>query len=374
MKKELKVILTGGGTGGHIYPALAVADGLQAALPGSDFLYIGTRRGLEADLVPGRGLQFKTITAEGLSRKISWPAVRAICKSIKGCLEAQGIIRRFQPDIVIGTGGYVCGPVVLAASLLRVPTLLHEQNAYPGLTNKLLAAFVDKICITFPESAKYFKTKAQIIHTGLPIRPQILQVDREEGVKYFNWKSEALNVIVVGGSQGAQSINQAVTGLYPYFAQRPELNLLHLTGKGGYEEHCRMLQSRGINVANYGNITIKPYLEEMEYALAAADIVIGRAGASFLAEIMAKGVPAILIPYPYAAENHQEHNARTLAKNGAARVILETDLNRAGLLQSLDKLLTDCTVRKKMAEASLRQGRPQALEAIVNNIRELAGV
>jgi UDP-N-acetylglucosamine--N-acetylmuramyl-(pentapeptide) pyrophosphoryl-undecaprenol N-acetylglucosamine transferase len=371
---KMRVLLTGGGTGGHIYPALAVAKGIKGKYPGSEFFYIGTARGLEADIVPKAGLPFQAITAEGLTRKISWPALRAGLKSIKGSAQAWQIIRRFKPHVVVGTGGYVCGPVVITAALLGIPTLIHEQNAYPGITNKLLARFVDKICITFPESAKYFRTKAELVHTGLPIRPEILQVSREEGARLLNLDPGKFNVLVVGGSQGAQSINRAVVGMYPFVQSRSDLNLLHLTGKNGYGEVCQMVKEQGLDLGITGNITIKPYLYEMENALAAADLVISRAGASFLAEVMAKGLPAILVPYPYAAENHQEYNARALEKNGAAKVILENDFTSQRLLEVMELVLTNPAERLAMAEASRKMGRPGALQHIVECVTALAGI
>lgn len=371
--KNFRVLLTGGGTGGHIYPALAIADGIKGKYPQTKFLYIGTKRGLEADVVSKKGIPFRAITAEGLTRKISWPALRAGLKSLKGFGEAWRLIKNFRPQVVVGTGGYVCGPVVLAAALQGIPTLIHEQNAYPGITNKLLARFADKICITFPESAKYFKAKGEIIHTGLPIRPQIIQTTRAEGAKNLKLNSRNLTLLVAGGSQGAQSLNEAMLHLYPYFQENTKFNLIHLTGPKGYETVSKKLESRGINLANCGNITIKPYLYEMEWALAMADLVIGRAGASFLAELTARGIPAILIPYPYAAENHQEHNARALEKKGAALVVLEKDLKGDKLLEMVQTLFIQEEKRLGMAQASKSLGRPEALEHIVEQVALLAG-
>lgn len=371
MKKDvIRVLLTGGGTGGHIYPALAIGKGIEERTA-SEFLYVGTRRGLEDDLAAKAGYPFQAVTAEGLTRKISWPLIRAGLKSVKGTFEAWQIIRKFKPDVVVGTGGYVCGPVVLTASMLGIPTLIHEQNAFPGITNKILARYVDKICVTFEESKKYFKAKGQIVHTGLPIRQTILATTRQEGLEYFNIPPKSVNILVVGGSLGAQRLNQAVSSIYPFFIKHPEYHLIHVTGKTGYETHLEEVKKQGIDLDNVGNIIIKPYIYEMDKALAAADIIIGRAGASFLAEIMARGLPSILVPYPYAAENHQEHNARTLEKAKAARVILEKDLKGEVLFQNLEGLLLDKNELIRMAEASKLLGRPEALHRIVDEVMEL---
>lgn len=369
-KDQVRILLTGGGTGGHIYPALAIGKGIESQVS-SQFLYVGTKRGLEADLASKAGFPFKAITAEGLTRRISWPAVRAGLKSIKGSWEAWQILKRFKPHVVVGTGGYVCGPIVLTASFLGIPTVIHEQNAFPGITNKILARYVDKICVTFPESREYFKTKVPIIHTGLPVRTEVLEVTREAGCKYFNISGDSTTILVVGGSLGAESLNQALASIYPFFAKHPEYYLIHVTGKSGYEAHLKKVKSQGIDVDNIGNIIIKPYIYEMEYGLAAADLVIGRAGASFLAEIMAKALPAILIPYPYASENHQEHNARSLEKRGAAQVILEKDLNWQPLQQELEELLLNKNRMIRMAEASRELGRPGALNEIVKEVMAL---
>jgi UDP-N-acetylglucosamine--N-acetylmuramyl-(pentapeptide) pyrophosphoryl-undecaprenol N-acetylglucosamine transferase len=369
-KGTIRVLLTGGGTGGHIYPALAIGKGIEEKIA-SEFLYVGTKKGLEADLATKAGYPFKTVTAEGLTRRISWPAIRAGLKSVKGSFEAWRIINKFKPDVVIGTGGYVCGPVVLAASLMGIPTLIHEQNAYPGITNKILARYVNMVCLTFPESKKYFKTKSPLIHTGLPVRKEILSASREEGLAYFKIPTNATTILVVGGSLGAQGLNAAVAGIYSFIIKHPEYQLIHVTGKLGYDNHLEMIKKQGIDLDNVGNIIIKPYIYEMDKALAAADLVIGRAGASFLAEIMAKGLPSILVPYPYASENHQEYNARSLEKENAALVILEKDLSSELLLNHLEKLLRDKRELIRMAEASSLLGRPEALQKIVAEVMKL---
>ncbi|MDS1029576.1 undecaprenyldiphospho-muramoylpentapeptide beta-N-acetylglucosaminyltransferase [Bacillota bacterium LX-D] len=373
MGKKIKVLLTGGGTGGHIYPALAIAQGIKAKYPQTEFFYIGTKRGLEADIVTKAGIKFKAITAEGLTRKISWPAARTALKTFRGFSEAAMIIRKFKPHVVVGTGGYVCGPVIMAAHFLHIPTIIHEQNAFPGLTNKLLARFVDRICYTFPECTRFFKTKASLYHTGLPIRREIIETSREQGAKKLQMDPNKINILVVGGSQGAQKINETIFKLYPFFKETPTVNLLHLTGKKGYEQLLGEAKQQGIKLDDYDNITIRPYIYDMENALAAADFVISRSGASFLAEVMAKGLPSILIPYPYASENHQEHNARALEKKGAAIVILEKELNEKILLQNILDLIVGKEKRSAMSKASFSLGKPDALEEITTLILELTG-
>jgi len=209
----MRVLVTGGGTGGHIYPALAIARGITEKNPRAEILYVGTAKGMEADIVPRAGLPFRTITVEGLTRKLSVKAFVTLLKTCKGCFDAFKIIRGFKPSVVVGTGGYVCGPVVLIASLLGIPTLIHEQNAYPGITNKLLARFVKKVAVTFPESRKYFPAKAEVVLTGLPVRPEIKMTERETAVRALGLDKDKFTVLTVGGSRGARSINKAMIGV-----------------------------------------------------------------------------------------------------------------------------------------------------------------
>ncbi len=201
----MRIILTGGGTGGHIYPALAVAERLQQLHPDCDLLYVGTDRGLEKDIVPKRGIPFRTISAEGLPRKVSPALVKAVKKSADGCFQARKIVKEFRPDVVIGTGGYVCGPVVLAAKLQGIPTMIHEQNAFPGITNKALARFVNRIMVNFEESKQYFVHKDRIAVTGLPVRQEVLGTSKEAGLQYFGFSPEKTTLLVSGGSRGARS-------------------------------------------------------------------------------------------------------------------------------------------------------------------------
>lgn len=361
----MRVLVTGGGTGGHIYPALAIARGIREKYPGAEVLYVGTATGMEADIVPKEGFAFATVTVEGLPRRITPRAIITLGKLIKGIGQAFAVVKRFSPDVVIGTGGYVCGPVVLAAALKKIPTLIHEQNAYPGITNKLLSRFVSRVMVTFPESIRYFPHNTRITVTGLPIRPDILTSGREAGIEGFGLAGDKLTLLIFGGSRGARSINRAVVETAKDLTASKELQILHVTGTLGYEETLTGLKAAGILLDKSGNITVKPYLYNMEDALAAADLVVCRAGAATLAEITALGLPAILIPYPYAAENHQEYNARALADRGAALLIKDSELTGQSLLQSVAKLLDDRPALDKMAAASKGLGRPQALAEIM---------
>lgn len=367
----MRLLISGGGTGGHIYPALAIAGGFVQRYPGSDVLYVGTGRGLEADIVPRAGLAFKTVTIQSLPRKLS-PAMAGFGLSLlKGLVEARKIIREFRPDFVVGTGGYVCVPVTLTAVRQGVPTLLHEQNALPGIANKQLSRFVKCVALTFPEAAKHFPTKARLVVTGLPVRPEVLTASREKAWANLGLKPGRRLVVVTGGSRGARSLNCAMAGVYQRLAKRSDVQFLHLTGQQTYQETLDELASLGVNWQKEGNISIRPYLYNMEDAYAAADLIVCRAGAATLAELTVRGLPAILVPYPYAAENHQEYNARALEDQGAALVLKDQDLSGNKMAELVGELLDNNTRLAQMGQASLQYGRPNALEEILNCLDEI---
>ena len=366
----MRVLVTGGGTGGHIYPALAIARGLQSTDKSIEVLYVGTAKGLEAEIVPRTEFPFRTVTVEGLPRTLGWPLVSSLFKIPKGFVEALKIIKEFKPSVVIGTGGYVCGPVVLAAVLRRIPTMIHEQNALPGVTNKLLARIVDKVAVTFPQSVSYFKKRKKIVVTGLPVRPEIVKAIARNRDK--NTTLRGFNILVVGGSRGARSINLSMVEVIKTLNNKEGVNILHVTGQAGYGDFIKGLKDEGIQVA--GNIAIKEYLHEMPEALSAADLIICRAGATTIAEVTALGVPSILIPYPYAAENHQEYNARALVEKNAAVMIKDAELSGPRLVETIEMLMNDQDKLKLMAQNAKEMGRLQALEKIIGMVRELGGL
>ncbi|GAB6137099.1 undecaprenyldiphospho-muramoylpentapeptide beta-N-acetylglucosaminyltransferase [Halanaerobaculum tunisiense] len=361
----MKVLFSGGGTGGHIYPSLAIAQRLETELDNIEILFVGTQDGLEADIIPQEGYPLETIAVEGLPRKLSFKLVTALAKTGWGLWQARQIIQDFGPDIVVGTGGYVCGPTVLAAALSGIPTLIHEQNAYPGLTNRILARVVDQIALSNRDAKEYLATPEKTVLTGNPIRPEILTKEQEEAYQELGLAPNQDTLLVLGGSRGARSINQALVAIYPQL-QESNLQVLHITGQRDFSQVAQQAKEAGIKDLETGNIIIKPYLYNMEAALAITDLIISRAGATGLAEITACGIPAILVPYPHAAENHQEYNARSLEEAGAAKVVLDQEVTGAKLLNLIDKLLQDKTCLKKMSQASKELGQPQAADKLVD--------
>lgn len=367
----MRFVVAGGGTGGHIYPALAIARGLKDRYPGAEILYIGTVRGMEAGIVPKEGLPFKGIAAAGLKRKLSPRNLLVLWQAGHGFLQANRIISHWRPDAVIGTGGYVCGPVVLAAALRGIPTLIHEQNALPGVTNRILSRFAGGVAVTFEDSMRYFPRRKTVRLTGLPVRPEILRANKRAGLEKLGLESGRFLLFSFGGSRGARTINEAMVAVMKMFAGDPRLNILHVTGKDGYKDFLELCASSGIDMGKNGNVTVMSYLYNIQDALAAADLVISRAGAATLAELTALGIPSILVPYPYASENHQEFNARALEEEGAALVVLDRQLSGELLCNKVAELLDDRDKLSEMASASKKMGKDQALDDIIDYVDEL---
>jgi len=362
----MRVVLTGGGTGGHIYPALAMAKEIARQHPEATFLYIGTDKGLESKLVPREGIPFKAVEISGLKRKLSLENVKTAWKFIRSVSRSKQLLREFRPDVVIGTGGYVCGPVVFAASRLQIPTIIHEQNVEPGLTNKFLARFVRAVCVSFEESLAHFPQNKTTV-TGNPRATEVLLGDAQAGRASLKVPQGKRIVLIVGGSRGARAINEATRDLLSDVKAYADTHFVYVTGEVHYEAITASMGNQQLP----DNVTLLPYVHNMPDVLAATDVIVNRAGASFLAEITALGVPAILIPSPYVTNNHQEKNARGLERAGAAMVILERELNGQHLQQALDALLRNPEDWQKMREASLKLGKPDAATAIYQVVKHV---
>lgn len=322
-----KIVLAGGGTGGHIYPAIAIAQEIKKALPDSDILFIGTDRGLEKELVRKAGFPLKTIRVKGFRRKLSLDTLISIRELAHGATDSFSLLKKEKPDVVIGTGGYVAGPVVFFASIMGIPTAIHEQNVTPGVTNKILARFVDKVFVSFADSMKYFP-KEKTLLVGNPVRKEIPRGDRISALRKFGLSPELPVVLCFGGSQGAARINNAICQIIEAIKDEVGFQLIHVTGKNHYERIKSLLANKGIDTESLGHIILKPYIYEMQEAYAAADLVISRAGALSISELCVCGKPAILIPLASAANHHQDFNAKFMEKNGAA-VVIEEEIGRA---------------------------------------------
>ncbi len=363
----MRVIISGGGTGGHIYPAIAVANVIRSRVPHAEILFIGGKNGLENDIVPKAGYNISNIRVSYLKRKLSLHNLKSGAMLIGALWQARKIIRKFKPDIVIGTGGFVSGPVVYIASKMGIKTLIHEQNVYPGLTNKILNKYVNKVAISFQESRRHFKNKDNLVLTGNPIRKDFFENPAlAEAKKHKSHGGKPL-VLIVGGSGGSISINQAVMEMMIDYPQN-FFEILLVTGKNHYNKIKNISEK---HKGTIGNNKIVEYIDDMAHALKSCDLIVCSAGAITITEINAVGKPAILIPKAYTAENHQEYNARTLEEKGAALVIKEKDLNPRELYNSIKKILTNPKMLESMKKSSLGLSQRHADDLIYDEIIRL---
>jgi len=360
----VKVILSGGGTGGHIYPALTIADAIKKHHPEAEIFFVGTKEGLEKNIIPRYGYELKFIEVAGFKRSLSLDTIKSFFKLFAGLIDAYKIVAEAKPDLVIGTGGYVCGPICFMAAIKGIPACIQEQNAMPGVTNKILARFVKKVFLGYEEGRKYFAGSSEKIYTGNPIRSEILVHEKEEALSELGLDKNKKTILVSGGSRGARSINKAMLEAELKLSGRDDVQVLHATGDINYEDYMKEINSKG---GVKENIIIKPYLHNMPVALAAADLAVFRAGAIGLAELMACGIPSVLIPYPYATANHQEHNARAVEGNGAAKVILDKDMTGEKILTIIEELLNNTEELERMQKAAKALGKPEAAEVIAKS-------
>ncbi|MCM3768015.1 undecaprenyldiphospho-muramoylpentapeptide beta-N-acetylglucosaminyltransferase [Neobacillus niacini] len=361
----MKIAVSGGGTGGHIYPALALIREIQKRHKDAKVIYIGTLNGLESKIVPKENIPFKSIHITGFRRKLSFENVKTVLRFIKGVRDSRKILKEFKPDIVVGTGGYVCGPVVYAAAKLKIPTIIHEQNSVPGLTNKFLSRYVKKIAICFEQAREFFPSE-KVVFTGNPRASEVLGQDGIKGRLSVGLSTTMPSVLIFGGSRGARPINEAVIKSLPELAGKP-YQVLYITGEVHYEEVKKEVEL----VGNPKNVAIKPFIHNMPEVLAGMDLVVSRAGATTLAEITSLGIPAILIPSPYVTNNHQEKNANSLSEQGAAKVMLEKDLTGNGLVTAVDRILLNKETLKEMKANSMKIGVPDSAARLYNLIIDL---
>lgn len=337
----MKILFACGGTAGHINPALAVANYIRAQHPEADIRFAGNPRGMEARLVPRAGYAFLPIRVMGLQRKLSLRNLRLNAQAAALLLTAEGrakkLIRDFGPDVVMGTGGYVSGPVVATAAKLGIPTVTHEQNAFPGLTTKALCARVDKVLLATGAAKAHLPQNREYIITGNPVRQEILTADRA-AVRARLGVGERVCILSFGGSLGADRINEAVSTLMAQDSHRDDIHHIHATGAYGVEDVPRFLQQQGADYPNE-HLDIREYIHDMPDCLAAADLVISRAGATSLCELQAAAKASVLIPSPNVAENHQFHNAMALQNCEAAVVLEEKDLSGQSLCQTVNEIL-----------------------------------
>ncbi len=368
----MHILFAGGGTAGHINPALAIANYIKAQEPDTVISYIGTSKNLEARLVPAAGYDFYAIDVSGFQRKLT-PSnivknVKAVLKAVTATSRSKKLLRTLKPDIVVGTGGYVSGPVLKAAAKLGIKTAIHEQNAFPGITTKALAPIVDRVMLAMPEAKKHLNLKNPCFEVGNPVRKELIETEREFARKKLGLDSRPL-ILSFGGSLGARPINEAVTGLIAAHNNTGKYYHIHAAGRAGYEGMKEGLDALCGPLSK--EITLREYIDDMNICMAAADLVICRSGAITLSEICVCGKPSILIPSPYVAENHQYHNAMTLVDKKAAAIIEEKDLTADKLTAVVDKLLSDSENLKEIAQNVRSCAIPDSNEKIYKIIKDL---
>ena len=360
-----KVILAGGGTGGHLFPALAIAEGIKKRYLNSEISFMGTPKGLEAKVIPQKGYPLFYLSVVGLKRGLNLSILKVIFFLMKSLVEAFKILRQLKPEVVIGTGGYVSAPAVLAASLMRIPTFIQEQNSFPGMTTRILSLFAKKVFLAYEESKKYFLLKKNLKVTGNPVRPEIFGADKTSAMKQFNLVPHKKTVLILGGSQGASTINRAVLEDLNLHEKGLNFQVLWQTGEKDYQKIKENLKNKSNSVQTFN------FIEDMSSAYAVGDIIISRAGAITLSEITGCGRPALLIPYPHATAEHQKFNAQVLEKRGAVVVIEEKELTKGKLIAKVLELLADEAKLKQMSRNSKSLGKPEALNEILDEIEKI---
>lgn len=367
----MRVILAGGGTGGHINPAIAIANKVCEKYKDAEILFVGTKRGLETKLVPNAGYKIEFVEAQGLKRSLSLKNIKVVFDTFKGVLKSKKIIKKFKPDIVIGTGGYVSGPVVLAAHLCKIPTMIHEQNALAGVTSKMLSGMVDKICVAFNDLTLLGKPE-KTVFTGNPIRAAFKTVDRASAKNIAGAQGDKPFILCMGGSLGAKKFNECIVDFVKLNPSFDNMTVVIVTGERYYDEVLKETETLG-----NPNIVVKKYVYDMENYLGAADLVISRSGAISLSEIAFMGKPSVLVPSPNVAENHQEFNADMFVKAGCAVKILESELSGERIKNVVEGLVSDKAKLEKMADAAFSAGVRDAddlilaeAEKVINNFRK----
>ncbi len=369
----MKVVIAAAGTGGHINPGIAIANKIMEKEPDSTIIFIGTPRGLENDLVPRAGYELKTIDAYGINRKINLDNIKRLYKTTKSVGEAKKILKEFKPDVVIGTGGYICVSVGIAANRLKIPIVLHESNAFPGVAIKLLSKKAKAVLLGFEDAKTRLPKAKNVVVTGTPTKIKSSKLTDEEKANLRSalmLKNELPLVLVFGGSQGARSINNAIIGIIENKLNK-NYQIIWAAGKGNFENIKQQLAEKNMDIDNIENAKIMPYIYNMQEVMETSDLVVSRSGAMTITEISNLAKPAIFIPFPFATENHQEYNARVLEKVGAAKIILDKNLNYKNLNDTIELMVENKEQLKEMGKKAGKIANTNVEENIYNEIRNI---
>ena len=369
----MRVIIAAAGTAGHINPALAIANKIKKEEKDSKIIFIGTTRGLENDLVPRAGYELKTIEAYGLSTKLSLENIKKMYKTFKGYGEAKKIIKEFKPDIVIGTGGYICGATIASAHNLKIPTLLHESNSFPGRAIKMLANKTDTILVSFKDAIPRIKKGKNVVFTGTPIKIKKKDYsiqEKSEIIKNIGLNEKSPIVLVFGGSQGAKRINDTMIEIIKSKINQ-NYQVIWATGPKQYDVIKEELETVNININNIKNMKIIPYIYNMEELMNVVDVIVARSGAMTITEISNLGKASILVPLPNVSHNHQLYNAKVLESVGAAKIILDNEITGQKLNEQIEEIISDNKNIEKMEQNALKISTTDAEEKIYEEIKKL---
>lgn len=370
----MKFVFTCGGTAGHINPALAVAGRLRELMPDSEFLFLGAEGKMEMELVPREGYKILPLKITNISRGHNFEAIKHNFETIKNVAvshhDAKKIIREFKPDAVIGTGGYVCFPVLSAAHELHIPTLVHESNALPGLTTKMLADRVDRVMVGFEESRQHYSHPDKVVVTGTPVRGEFDLYSKSRAKRELGIDEDKALVVSVWGSLGAAHMNGIMSDFIPLMKDGADFRLIHSAGSMYYDKFMEKLNEKAADHTDFG-ADVRRYIYDMPCVMAAADLILCRAGASTLSELAYMGKPVVIVPSPNVTANHQEKNARVLERAGGAVVMLEGEFDAASLFETVSNLLSDAGRMEKMSEAMKSLAVPDATDKICDIILDL---
>ncbi len=372
----MKILFAGGGTAGHINPALAIAGYVKSQNPQAEILFVGNKGGMEERLVPQAGFDFKSIVISGFRRSFDIKAIGHNVATVKRMFTSSAaskkIIKEFKPDLAVGTGGYVSGPVLRTAAKMGIPIIIHEQNAYPGVTTKMLSKMAKKVMLAIPDAEKHLEKGLDIVVTGNPVRQEILSANRDKARKELGLDERPV-VLSFGGSLGARKINENLADLIARSGKDGKYQHIHAYGQYG-KWFPKLVEEKGVAIEKCPNLDIREYIDNMATCLAASDVVISRAGAITLSEIQAQGKPAVLIPSPNVAENHQYHNAMALVNKKAAEIIEEKDLTPELLIKKVDKLLESKEVLEEYSSNARKMAIVDANERIYNVIKSIVQI
>lgn len=361
----MNVLFTASGTGGHVVPAIRLARGVQKESDNCRVLFVGGKRGLEKEMITAAGYELVQIPARGFIRRQPWKNIPVLWALSRSMLACRRIVRHFKPDVAVGTGGYVTGPVIRAAHRVGVPTLIHEQNRRPGLTTRWLSRIADVVCVAFAETTSLLAHPERTKVTGNPIDADAISCDRISAATELGVAADRPTILITGGSQGAQSINNNIASGLEKGNLSADWQVVWQTGERDFHRYEALASAeRGV--------VVQPFIADLAMAMAAADLVIGRAGALTIAEVTARGLPAILVPYPLAAADHQTQNAQALVEAGAGILVRDMELSTVDLLELAESLLADSAKLAGMRKNSRKLGQPEATDSIVTEILQLA--